>query len=64
MIIDFRQRSFTNRWKDIVIDQSYVSIIGRNSPFIMSIDPDIFAYKFFHPSAFFIRYTSLYEFLR
>ena len=52
MVIDFRQRSFTDCWKDIVIDQSNISIIGRDSPFIMSIDSDILPHKFFHPGTF------------
>ena len=52
MVIDFRQRSFTDCWKDIVIDQSNISIISRDSPFIMSIDSDILPHKFFHPGTF------------
>lgn len=52
MVVDLRQLHLSNRWNNIVIDQSYVSIIGSNSPLIMSVYSDIFLYKFFYLGAF------------
>ena len=52
MVVNFRQLHLSDRGNNIVIDQSYVSIIGSNSPLIMSIDSDIFLYKFFYSGTF------------
>ena len=52
MVVDLRQLHPSDRGDNIVIDQSYISIIGSNSPLIMSVDSDIFLYKFFYLGAF------------
>ena len=52
MVVDLRQLHLSDRENNIVIDQSYISIIGSNSPLIMSVDSDIFLYKFFYLGAF------------
>ena len=52
MVVNFRELHLSNRGNNIVIDQSYISIIGSNSPLIMSVDSDIFLYKFFYLGAF------------
>ena len=52
MVVDLRQLHLSDRGNNIVIDQSYISIIGSNSPLIMSVDSDIFLYKFFYLGAF------------
>ena len=52
MVVDFRQLHLSDRENNIVIDQSYISIIGSDSPLIMSVYSDIFLYKFFYLGAF------------
>lgn len=52
MVVDLRQLHLSDCGNNIVIDQSYISIIGSNSPLIMSVDSDIFLYKFFYSGTF------------
>ena len=52
MVVDLRQLHLSDRGNNIVIDQSYISIICSNSPLIMSINSDVFLYKFFYLGAF------------